>query len=78
MCLVGLLLGDSQALDYDSCMHTTRAASAVTKTLVFHIYYSCVAPLLGHALTAIPPTHCALMMVSISVLTPSITRKNNG
>jgi hypothetical protein len=36
------------------------------------------APLLGHAPTAIPPTQCAFMMVSISVLTPSTTLQSNG
>jgi hypothetical protein len=38
--LVNSLPGDPQALDCDSCMHTTQAGSTVTKTLVFHIYYS--------------------------------------
>jgi hypothetical protein len=36
------------------------------------------APLLGHASTAIPPTQCAPIMVSISVLTLSITLRSNG
>jgi hypothetical protein len=35
-------------------------------------------PLLGHTPTAIPPTQCAFMMVSISVLTPPIALKSNG
>jgi hypothetical protein len=36
------------------------------------------AQLLGHAPTTISPTQCALMLVSISVLTPSIALRNNG
>jgi hypothetical protein len=38
--LVSSLLGDPQTLNYDSCMCTTWARSVITKTLVFHIYYS--------------------------------------
>jgi hypothetical protein len=34
--------------------------------------------LLGRAPTTIPPTQCASMMVSVSVLTPSITLESNG
>jgi hypothetical protein len=36
------------------------------------------AQLLGHTPTTILPTQCALMMVNISVLTPSITFRSNG
>jgi hypothetical protein len=36
------------------------------------------AQLLGHAPTTIPSTQFALMIVSISVLTPSITFGSNG
>jgi hypothetical protein len=36
------------------------------------------APLMGHAATTIPPTQCAFIMVSISVLTPSVTLRSNG
>jgi hypothetical protein len=36
------------------------------------------AQLLGHAPTTIPPTQCALMMVNISVLIPSIALRSNG
>jgi hypothetical protein len=36
------------------------------------------AQLLVHAPTTIPPTQCAFMMVSISVLTPSTALKSNG
>jgi hypothetical protein len=39
--LVSFLPGIPQALDCDFCMHTTQARSAITKTLVFHTYYSC-------------------------------------
>jgi hypothetical protein len=36
------------------------------------------APLWGHASTTIPPTQCIFIMVSISVLTPSVTLESNG
>jgi hypothetical protein len=36
-----LCTGDPKALDCDSCMCTTWAGSAVTKTLIFHTYYFC-------------------------------------
>jgi hypothetical protein len=39
--LVSSLPGDPQALDCDSCIHSTQAGSVVTKTLAFHTYYSC-------------------------------------
>jgi hypothetical protein len=41
----------------------------VTKTLIFHAYYSVQSKLLGHAPTTIPPTQCSLIIVSISALT---------
>jgi hypothetical protein len=36
------------------------------------------APLLGHAPTPIPPTQCAFIMVSVSVLTSCIALRSNG
>jgi hypothetical protein len=45
--LVSSLPGDPQALDCDSCMRTTQAGSAVTKTLIFHTYYSCAGTIPG-------------------------------
>jgi hypothetical protein len=45
--LAGSLLWDPQALDCDSCMCTIQVAIVVTKTLVFHTYYSCAAILVG-------------------------------
>jgi hypothetical protein len=36
------------------------------------------APLLGHAPTTISPIQCAFIMVSVSVLTPSIALRSNG
>jgi hypothetical protein len=45
--LVSSLPGDPQALDCGSCMHTTWVGSAVTKTLVFHTYYSCEGTIVG-------------------------------
>jgi hypothetical protein len=60
-------------------MHTTQAGKAVNKTLVsILIIILMQAPLLGHAPTVIPPTQCAFIMVSISVLTPSIALESNG
>jgi hypothetical protein len=76
--LVSSLPGDPQALDYDSCMHTTWVGSVVTKTLVFILIILVQAQLLGHAPTTIPPTQCALLMVSIFVLTPFIALRSNG
>jgi hypothetical protein len=45
--LVSFLSGDPQALHCDSCMCTTQAGSAVTKTLVFHTHYSCAGTVVG-------------------------------
>jgi hypothetical protein len=45
--LVSSLPGHPQALDCDSCMHTTQAGSTVTKTLLFLTYYSCVGTIVG-------------------------------
>jgi hypothetical protein len=67
--LVSSLPGDPQALDCDSCMRTTQVGIVVTKTLIFHAYYSVQSKLLGHAPTTIPPTQCSLIIVSISALT---------
>jgi hypothetical protein len=44
---VSSLPGDPQALDCDSCMHSPCSGSAVTKTLVFHTYYSCAGTIVG-------------------------------
>jgi hypothetical protein len=77
--LVSSLPGDPHALDCDSCMHITQAGSAVTKTLVFHTYYSCAGTIVGLCNHShIPPTQCAFVKVSVSVLTPFITLKSNG
>jgi hypothetical protein len=45
--LVSSLPGNPQALDCDSYMCTTWAWIAVTKTLVFHTYYSCAGTIVG-------------------------------
>jgi hypothetical protein len=39
--LVSSLLGEPQALYYDSCMHTSWAGGVVRKILVFHTYNYC-------------------------------------
>jgi hypothetical protein len=67
------------SLPGDSCMFTTQAGS-ITKTLVFHTYYFCAGTIVGSIMapTAITSTQCALIMVSISVLTPSIALGSNG
>jgi hypothetical protein len=44
----------------------------------FHTYYSCAGTILGSCTTAIPPTQCAFMIVSVSVLTPFIALGSNG
>jgi hypothetical protein len=75
--LVSSLPGNSQALDHDSCMHTTRVGSAATKTLFSTLVIPVQAPLLGHAPRAIPP-QCTFIMVNIFLLTPSVTLKSNG
>jgi hypothetical protein len=45
--LVSSLPGDLEALDCNSCMCTAQVGSVVTKTLVFHTYYSCVGTVVG-------------------------------
>jgi hypothetical protein len=60
-------------------VHTLPDEGVLLPKLWFSILIILVqAPLLGHAPTAIPPTQCAFMMVSVSVLTPSIAPGSNG
>jgi hypothetical protein len=59
-------------------MHTTEQGVLLPKLWFSILIIPVQAPLLGHKLTAIPPTQCAFMMVSISVLTPSIALRSNG
>jgi hypothetical protein len=49
--LVSSLPGDPQALDCDLFMHSTWVGSVVTKTLVFHTYYSCAGTVVGSCTT---------------------------
>jgi hypothetical protein len=72
--LVSSLPGDPQALDCDSCMCITWAGSAVTKTLVFHTYYSCVGTIVGSC----THNHIAYSVFFHDDLDPSIVLWSNG
>jgi hypothetical protein len=60
----------------DLCMHTTWVGNVVTRTLLFHIYYSCAGTVIGSY------THnhatCASMVITISASTPPTTLRSNG
>jgi hypothetical protein len=45
--LVSSLPEHLQALDCDSCTHSTRTGIVATKTLLFHMYYSCAGTVVG-------------------------------
>jgi hypothetical protein len=45
--LISPLLGNPQISNCDLCMNTTQAVSTVTRTLLFHTYYSCAVTVIG-------------------------------
>jgi hypothetical protein len=45
--LISLLLGNPQISNCDLCMHTIQVGSIVTRTLLFHTYYSCAGTVIG-------------------------------
>jgi hypothetical protein len=73
--LVSSLPGDPQVLDCDSL---PEQGVLLPKLWFSMLMVPMQAPLLGHAPTTIPPTQCNFVMVSISILTPSIALRSNG
>jgi hypothetical protein len=63
---ISSFLWNPQISNCNLCMHATQAGIVVTRTLLFHTYYSCAGTSMGHAFTTIPLIWCAPMVICLN------------